>query len=71
MYIIVDDVTSKRASIYTKDYITKEEAIATAKRDWDSMSDLEKNIRDAFYVMESEDAESLDGNIILRLKGER
>ena len=53
MYKIIDDCTSRRASCFESDTFNDlDSAIATAKREWDRLSDHDKRDRDAFYVAE-------------------
>jgi len=49
-FVIIDNCTSKRASIYDKVFQTEEEAIETAKAEWEALTQHDKAERDAYYV---------------------
>ena len=56
-------ITEKMGSIWEDTYTDKEEALKEARTEWAALSDYDKRNR-AFYVLEAEDPESLDGDII-------
>ncbi len=49
-YVIIDDCTTRRASIYDKTFLTEQEAIQEADAEWKALSDHDKADRDAYYV---------------------
>ena len=68
-YVLVDDATTARASIFTEEFDSREEALACARRQWLRLSDYDKKRRDSFYVIESanpdeEAPDHLDGLIL-------
>lgn len=70
-YIIFDE--KKDLQLFTEEFECKDEAIKTAKSDWDRRTAYDKKNTKAFYVLESinpnEDADDhFDGNPILVLK---
>lgn len=70
-YIIFDE--RKDSQLFTEEFDCKDEAIKTAKYDWDHRTAYDKKNTKAFYVLESvnpnEDADDhFDGNPILMLK---
>lgn len=49
-YVIIDDCTSKTATVWDVKFQTKEEAMQEAKAEWDALTDHDKARRDAYYV---------------------
>lgn len=49
-YILIDDCTSKRASIFDQTFQTEQEAVEVAKAEWETLTDHDKAQRDAYYV---------------------
>lgn len=71
MRFLVIDV--KNGDMFDKAYATREEAIAQADREWNSLTEYDKKQRECFYVLESvtddEEAENrFDGNVIKEYK---
>ena len=69
-YIIIDE---RKNDFLTEEFESKDEAIKTAKSDWDRRTAYDKKNTKAYYVLESvnpdEDADDhYDGNPILTLK---
>ena len=69
-YIIIDE---KNGETFTEEYSTAADAVRRAAYEWDCLSDHDKQLRTAFYVLESvnpdEDADNhLDGNPVERWK---
>ena len=69
-YIIIDE---RKNDFYTEEFEDRDEAIKTAKSDWDRRTAYDKKRTEAYYVLESvnpdEDADDhFDGNPILTLK---
>lgn len=69
-YIIIDE---RKNDFFTEEFESKDEAIETAKSDWDCRTAYDKKRTEAYYVLESvnpdEDADDhFDGNPILVLK---
>ena len=64
-YLIIDEVG---ADIWTEEHETKEKAIAAANKEWDALTEHDKNRRISFYILETEDPNSLDGDIIKEYK---
>ena len=70
-YIIFDE--RKDLQLFTEEFEDRDEAIKTAKSDWDRRTAYDKKNTKAYYVLESvnpdEDADDhYDGNPILTLK---
>ena len=71
LYIVCDQV--KNGDLFTEEFDDLEKAVKAANRDWEHMSDYDKNRREAFYVLESanpdESAENhFDGDPVIVLK---
>ena len=49
-YVLIDDCTSKRASIFDQIFYTEQEAVEAAKAEWESLTTHDKEERDAYYV---------------------
>ena len=49
-YVLIDDCTSKRASIFDQIFNTEQEAVEFAKAEWQAIADHNKAERDAYYV---------------------
>lgn len=49
-FAIIDDCTTKRASIYEELFDSKNEATQKAQTEWNAMSEHDKAERDAYYV---------------------
>ena len=49
-YCIIDDCTTKHASMFDKCFKTKEEALDEAESEWRTMTEHDKNNCDAYYV---------------------
>lgn len=49
-YVVIDDCTTKRASIFDETFQTEQEALQYAESEWSRLTDHDKNDRDAFYV---------------------
>ena len=49
-YVLIDDCTSKKASIFDKVFKTEKEAIEMARAEWALLTDHDKYERDAYYV---------------------
>ena len=69
-YIVIDE---RKNDFFTEEFESKDEAIKTAKSDWDRRTEHDKKRTVAYYVLESvnpdEDADDhFDGNPILVLK---
>ena len=69
-YIVIDE---RKNDFFTEEFESKDEAIKTAKSDWDRRTEHDKKRTEAYYVLESvnpdEDADDhFDGNPILVLK---
>ena len=69
-YIIIDE---RMNDFFTEEFESKDEAIETAKSDWDHRTAYDKKRTEAYYVLKSvnpdEDADDhYDGNPILVLK---
>ena len=65
-YIVIE---GKNGDLFTKEFATEAEALEAAERDWNALSDYDKEHCDEFTVIESanpdEDApDHLDGNVI-------
>ena len=45
-------------------FSTKEKALYFAECDWNTMTNYDKKRRESYYVLETDDPDSLDGNII-------
>ena len=57
-FAIIDDCTTKRASIYEKLFDSKNEATRKARAEWDALSEHDKAERDAYYVASCNIAEN-------------
>lgn len=69
-YIIIDE---RKNDWFTEEFESKDEAIKTAKSDWDRRTAYDKKRTEAYYVLESvnpdEDADDhFDGDIIRTFK---
>jgi hypothetical protein len=64
-YIVVEE---KGADVFTKSFTSQEEAINKANGEWDHLTNYEKERCKAFYVLKTEDPDSMDGDIIKDLK---
>ena len=69
-YIIIDE---RKNDFFTEEFENKDEAIETAKSDWDRRTAYDKKRTEAYYVLESvnpdEDADDhFDGNPVFTLK---
>ena len=49
-YVIIDDCTSKAATVWDVKFQTKEEAMQKAESEWNALTDHDKARRDAYYV---------------------
>ena len=49
-YVIIDDCTSKAATVWDTKFQTKEEAMQEAEAEWGALTDHDKGERDAYYV---------------------
>ena len=70
-YIIIDE--RKDLQLFTEEFECKDEAVKTAKSDWDRRTAYDKKHTDRYYVLESvnsdEDADNhFDGNIVVAFK---
>ena len=64
-YIIFDQV--RNGDLYTKEFDNISDARKSFHREWDHMSNSDKQRREAFYLMECDlDDEWLDGDILER-----
>lgn len=69
-YIVIDE---RKNDFFTEEFESKDEAIKTAKSDWNRRTEHDKKRTERFYVLESvnpdEDADDhFDGNPIFTLK---
>ena len=69
-YIVIDE---RKNDFFTEEFENKDEAIKTAKSDWNRLTEHDKKRTERFYVLESanpdEDADDhFDGNPIFTLK---
>lgn len=67
MYVVVDDCISSKGCIYEKFFKTLEQGEVYADAEWESLSNHDKELRDAYYVSVAEvkpeyeiDYESMD-----------
>ena len=70
-YIVIDE--RKSGDFFTEEFESKDEAINSAKYEWNHRAEYDKKYTEAFYVLESvnpdEDADDhFDGNPIFTLK---
>lgn len=70
-YIVIDE--RKNGQLFTEEFEHKDNAINTAKYDWNHRTEYDKKYTERFYVLESvnpdEDADDhFDGNPIFTLK---
>ena len=49
-YVLIDDCTTKRASVFEQIFKTEKEAIEFANAEWEVMPEHNKKVRDAYYV---------------------
>ena len=69
-YIVIDE---RKNDFFTEEFESKDEAIKTAKSDWNHRTEHDKKHTEAYYVLESvnpdEDVDNhFDGNPIFTLK---
>ena len=49
-YVLIDDCTSKAASVWDTKFQTRDEALKHAEAEWKALTDHDKARRDAYYV---------------------
>lgn len=64
-YIVVD---CKGNDVFTNVYDSLELAIEFAEINWGRLSDSDKAKRGEYYVLEAENSDTLDGDVVYRIK---
>lgn len=66
-YVVVDDITDRRAAIYTECFITLEKAKDHADYVFNHLTGEEIRHRNGLYVLKTTDKDSLEGDEVYRL----
>lgn len=64
-YLVVDEIG---ADVWSETYTTREKATEAARATWDALTDHDKKRRGAFYILETDDPDGIEGNIIKSFK---
>ena len=60
-YILID---VKGGDMFTEEFDDREKALERADAEWNHLSNHDKSKREAFYLLETENPDTLDGDII-------
>lgn len=64
-YLVVDDIG---VDVWIEKHNSLEKAIKAAENEWNALTDYDKNRRNTYYILETEDPDGLDGDVIKAYK---